>query len=188
MAPLQAAELGYELISPAQPTSDADKVEVVEFFWYGCPHCYDFEPYMEDWAKTKPDNVSYRLEAPPLNSSWTVHSRAFYAAETLSVLDKLHRPLFDAIHKDKRQLRTEAAILEFVAEVGLDKEAFAKAMNSFAVDTKIRRASQLARAHQIRGTPTVTINGKYKTSGSLAGGNPAVIDVIRELVREESSN
>lgn len=184
---VHSVEQGYELISPPQPTENPDKVEVVEFFWYGCPHCYDFESYIEEWLRTKPDNVDYRLVAPPLNRSWKTHSRAFYAAELLGVVDKVHRPLFDAIHKEQRRLNSEDALVDFVAELGIDKEAFREAMDSFAVDTRVRRASELARAHQVTGTPTVTINGKYKTSGTLAGSYPAMVRVIRELVDQETA-
>lgn len=182
------AQQGYEMVSPPQPTETGDKIEVIEFFWYGCPHCFAFEPHIDDWvANKKPDNVEFRLVAPPLNASWTNHSRAYYAAELLGVVDKFHTPLFEAIHKKKQRLFSEDQLVGFAGSVGIDETEFRDAMRSFAVDTKVRRANQMARDYRIDGVPTVAINGKYKTSGSLAGNYPNLIQILDQLIAAESS-
>lgn len=181
-----AADDGYEKIEPAQNTSVAEgKVEVLEFFWYGCPHCYRLEPSMESWLKDKPDNVVFKRIAPPLNPSWENHARAYYAAEALGVIDKLHQPLFDAIHKNKQRLRGKDELADFAATQGIDRDVFLKTMDSFAVESQLRRASQLARAYRLSGVPAVAINGKFKTSGSLAGSYPRMVQIVDQLSRKE---
>jgi thiol:disulfide interchange protein DsbA len=178
----------YEVISPPLPTDAKEGVEVLEFFWYGCPHCYAFHPHVDAWAKRKPANVKFRMVAAPLNPSWTMHSRAFYAAEVLDVLDKFHEPFFDAIHKGGKRMRKEDEIVAFASSLGIDGDAFRDAMNSFATETRLRRALQLADAYRISGVPTVAVNGKYKTSGQLAGGHPQVIQVMDKLIADESGS
>jgi len=99
---VMAAE-GYEMVTPAQPTTSKDKVEVVELFWYGCPHCYKFEPYVERWLKRKPKNVKFVRMPGVFRASWEIHARAYYTAEILGVVDKVHKPMFEAIHEQKRR-------------------------------------------------------------------------------------
>lgn len=182
------AQNGYEAVSPPVPTEVSDGVEVLEFFWYGCPHCYAFHPHVDAWAKRKPGNVTFRMVAAPLNPSWTMHSRAYYAAEVLGVLDKFHEPFFDAIHKDRKRMRKEDEVVAFAAGLGIDADAFRDALHSFATETSLRRALQLADAYRISGVPTVAVNGKYKTSGQLAGGYPQMIQVMDKLVADEGGS
>ena len=178
----------YDLVSPPLPTEGSEGVEVLEFFWYGCPHCYAFHPHVDAWAARAPANVKFRMVAAPLNPSWTTHSRAFYAAEVLDVLDKFHEPFFHAIHKERKRMRKEDEIVAFAESLGIDGKAFRDAMNSFATETRLRRAMQLADAYRISGVPTVAVNGKYSTSASRAGGYPQMIQVIEELVAQESGS
>jgi thiol:disulfide interchange protein DsbA len=185
-AATHADELGYELIDPAQNTSvEAGQVEVIEFFWYGCPHCYRLEPSMQAWLEEKPENVVFKRVAPPLNKNWENHARAFYAAEALGVTEKLHQPLFDALHKDKKRLFDKDDLADFAAEQGIDRDKFRKTMDSFAVSGQLNRATQLARAYRLGGVPAVVVDGKYKTSGTLAGTYPRMVEIIDELAKEE---
>ncbi len=174
---------GYETIKNAPARVDTERDEVLEYFWFGCPHCYAFEPTINAWAANKPDHVDFVREAPPLNPSWTAHSKAFYAAQLMGVTDEFFEPLFNAIHKDKKRLNTPKSISKFAATLGIDGDKFLKTMNSFAVDAKIRRSLDLARAAGINSVPSVVINGKYKTTGSIAGSNQRVIEVIEELTQ-----
>jgi thiol:disulfide interchange protein DsbA len=177
---------GWDPIEPPVPTSAEDaKVEVLEFFWYGCPHCYDIEPAMEDWV-SKQKNIDFRMVPAPLNPKWTIHSHFFYAAEALGVLDKLHNPLFDAIHKERRKLFDKDSLIDFASEQGVDKTAFTDAWNSFSVFVKVQQARKLTKQYQLTGVPTIGINGKYKTSASLAGSNEKMFAIMDELVAEES--
>ena len=184
-APARAQAQGYELVEPAQNTSTPDAVEVTEFFWLGCPHCYSFEPYIEDWKADMPSGAVLVREAPPLNPSWEQHSRAFYAARALGHEDEFVVAAFEAIHRDGKRLRKPAEIAEVAASVGMDPDEFEKAMGSFTVETALRRSVKLARGAGLTGVPTVVINGKYRTGAALAGGNAGIIDVIDRMVAIE---
>ena len=168
-------------------TRDPGRVEVLEFFWFGCPHCYAFEPAIDDWAASRPEYVDFVREAPPLNPSWESHSRAFYAAETLGVTDGMFDEMFDRIHRGREPMRKPAAIASFVEDLdlGVDAETFEKTMGSFAVETALRRSVMLARDAGVTGVPSILINGKYMTGNSLAGGHAGVIAVIERLTAEE---
>lgn len=177
---------GYSIIDPPVNTSVSDKVEVVEYFWFGCPHCFAFEPAINNWkANEMPDYVEFVRSAPPLNPAWEPHSRAFYAAELMGVTDQFLEPMFNAIHVERKPLRSPKQIVKFADELGLDSEKFEKTMNSFAANTKINQAMQMAAASGLSGVPSVVINGKYITGGSLAGSHDNVIRVINELVAKE---
>jgi len=182
----RAAGDGYDWLEPARNTSvAAGQVEVIEFFWYGCPHCYQLEPSMEAWLAEKPEGVVFKRVAPPLNPSWENHARAFYAAEALGVTETLHEPLFEALHKQRRKLRGKDELADFAGSLGIDRDKFRKTMDSFAVQGQLKRAMQLARSYQLEGVPAVAINGKYKTSGSLAGSYPRMMGIVDQLAREE---
>ncbi len=183
-APALAA--GYEPIDPPVNTSSGDKVEVVEFFWLGCPHCYRFEPIIEGWAKNdKPDYVEFVREAPPLNPAWENHSRAFYAGQLLNHEDEFTAAMFEAIHEERKAMRDPEDIADLAAEHGMDRDKFLGTMKSFAVETRMRRAMQLARNAGISGVPSVVVNGKYRTGAQEAGGYPQMIEVINERAEAE---
>jgi len=175
----------YETLSDPQPTSDPDRVEVLEVFWYGCPHCNRFQPYIEAWQKTKPDYVAYVRMPAIFRKSWEVHARAYYTALALGVLEKTHAAMFAAIHAQRRPMRNADDVGRFFAEHGVDPTAFRKAWESFAVDSGIRRSKVMQERYGIRGVPTVIVNGKYRVSGSLAGSYPNMIKVMDTLVDKE---
>lgn len=176
----------YKKLSQPQATVDANKIEVLELFWYGCPHCHKFQVHVERWLKTKPANVNYVRMPAVLREDWGLHARAFYTAETLGVIDKIHMPLFEAIHNEKRYLFTEGKLMQFFKEHGISNDDFRNTFHSFAVDSKVRRARQMSRRYQVRGTPAVIINGKYMTGPGMAKGFVNMIKVIDHLVAKDS--
>lgn len=177
--------VNYQTIGNPAPTVSGDSIEVLELFWYGCPHCYHFEPELSVWLKNKPDDVTFVRMPAVLGPSWELHARAFYTAELLGVADKIHMPLFDRIHKDKKPLRTAAELKDFFVEQGVSADEFDKIFSSFAVITKTNRAKQARDAYGFTGVPTLVINGKYRTTARLAGGNQQMLDVVDFLVEKE---
>ncbi|MCU7873764.1 MAG: thiol:disulfide interchange protein DsbA/DsbL [Candidatus Thiodiazotropha sp. (ex Lucinoma borealis)] len=177
---------GWDPIDPPVATTASEgKVEVIEFFWYGCPHCYHMEPQLEEWLKNKPENVEFIRVPAPLNSKWTVHAQFFYAAEILGLTEKLHNPLFTAIHDKKRKLYDKDSLIDFAVEHGADRQKFIDALNSFGVYVKVQNARKLGQRYQLDGVPAIGINGKYKTSGSLAGTYSKMFEIVTQLVSKE---
>lgn len=172
---------GYREIANPIPVAEAGSPEVLEYFWFGCPHCYAFEPHINAWADNKPDEVNFIREAPPLNPGWITHSQAYYAAKTLGVLDQFFEPMFHAIHRDDRALNRAVDIANFAAELGIDRDQFVQAMQSEEVTGLINNALQKASDSGITGVPSVVVDGKYLTGASEAGSFEAVIDVINRL-------
>lgn len=187
-APAQFREnASYERIVPPQPAAGDGKVEVVEIFWYGCPHCHRFQPFLERWLLTAPENVSFVRLPAILSERWAIHARAYYAAEALGVLERIHQPLFDAMHVEKRRLNSERELEDFFAEHGVDRDEFRKAFNSFAVSTKVARARDLTRRYGIDATPAVVVNGTWRTGPGMVGSFDNVIAVVDHLVAREGN-
>lgn len=178
---------GLAPINPPLNTSDPDKIEVVEFMWFGCPHCYSLEPHILAWREKMPENAVYIREAPPLNDSWKQHSQALYAARILEIEDEFAEKIFHAIHQEKKRVRKPSDIAKLAAELGVDKDKFESTMKSFAVMTKLTRASQLAAGAGLTGVPAVMINGKYLTSASIAGSHENMIEAINRAIELESA-
>ena len=177
----------YKRIQP-QKTASGDKIVVLEFFWYGCPHCYTFDAYIKRWKKNKPDNVEFTLVPAPLNPQWAVHTRAYYALELMGEIEKVHGPMFEAIHKKKQRLTDMASIADFVATLGVDKQQFLDTAKSFAVAGKIRKAEQLVHAYRLDGVPALAVNGKYMTGPYMAGNPQRAIDVLNYLIDKETKD
>jgi len=178
----------YLAIKPPVPTDDRNKVEVVEMFWYGCPHCFHFEPMLQAWLKHLPANVDFkRVPAVfPNKPLWELHARAYYTADLLGVLKKTHEALFNAIHKDREQLFTEDALANFYAKFGVDKKLFKETMHSFGVEMKVDRAKELTMRYGIDGVPTLVIDGKYRTFASLTNGEAGMLKVTDYLIQKET--
>jgi len=175
----------YRSIKP-QPTANADRVEVIEFFWYGCPHCFHFEPELKRWLADKPTNVDFIQIPAPLNKNWELHTKAFYALELMGMQKKLHEKIFEAMHMKKMRLFDEKSLTDFLVKQGVDREQFLKNMKSFTVSGKLNKARKMMKDYEVRGVPQIAINGKYVTSGRMAGGHKQMIDVVNFLVAEES--
>ena len=184
---VKAESVGYETLSPAQPTQNPAKIEIIEFFWYGCPHCYAFEPLLEKWKKNLPANVEFIRLPAAFNELWSKHAKAYYTAEALGIIDKIHTDFFEAIQNGKEKLDTEATLAAFFAAHGVTESQFKEAYNSFAVDSKMRQAPLMASRYGITGVPAIIVNGKYKTNGTLAGSHEKMIEVMDKLIKEEST-
>ncbi|MGD9834683.1 MAG: thiol:disulfide interchange protein DsbA/DsbL [Piscinibacter sp.] len=169
---------------PVPVTVPAGKVEVVEFFWYGCPHCNAFEPMLEAWVKKMPDFVAFRRVPVQFREEpFGTHQRIFYALEAMGRLETMHRKVFFAIHNDRQRLDKPADIAAFMTKNGVDGAKVVELMGSFAVQTKARQAKQLAEAYKIDGVPALGIQGRFYTSGSLAGGQDRMVLVAEYLIQ-----
>ena len=175
----------YTVISPVVKTSHPDKVVVTEVFWYGCPHCFRFEPYIENWEKQIPEGVVFEQVPSVLNPSWSVHARTFYALKLMGVQEQVHKKLFDAIHVKRKRLNSIDQLAKFVADQGLDEKLFRDSYASFPVDTQIRKSGQAEKRYGHSGVPAIIINGKYLASGTMAGSNDRLIKIIDFLVARE---
>lgn len=175
----------YKALAQPQATASADKIEVVELFWYGCPHCYRLEPVIGNWLKNKPDDVEFVRMPAIVGPPWELLAKAYYTAEFLGVMDTVHYALFDAIHKDKKKVVDEAAVQAIFEAQGVSAEDFKNTFNSFAVAVKVNNAKMMTKRYAISGVPTIIINGKYNTSGSLAGSNENILKVVDYLVEQE---
>lgn len=181
-----AAGKGYKDLAAIQPVQDPAKVEIIEFFWYGCPHCYQFEPQIEKWHETLPDNVNFIRQPAVFSKVWGQHAKAYFTAEVLDVVDKVHGDLFHAIQVKKQKLTSEEDLADFFVAHGVDKAAFHDAYNSFIVDTKMRQAKSMGPRYGLSGVPAIVVNGKYLVNGKSAGPYGGMIKVINELIAEES--
>lgn len=185
---LQAADfqegVNYKKLSQ-QPTESADKVEVLEFFWYGCPHCYTFEPYIQAWKKTKPANVEFIRVPAVFRPDWEVQARAYYALSNMGVIEDMHGKLFEEINKNKKPLNKFELMADFVEKNGVDREKFSEEYNSFAVDSMVRKSKKKQADYMIQGVPSVAVAGKYLTSGSMSGSYENLIKITDYLIAKE---
>ncbi len=176
-----------ELKNPVR-THNANKIEVMEVFWYGCPHCYDFEPLIDSWQSRTANDVDFR-RTPGV---WTgavemeLHSQAYYTAVSLGVLDKLHSAIFTAYHQQNNRLNSEQALAELFAKYGVDDTKFTKAFNSFTVKSNVQKAKKRQRGYEIRSVPNLIVNGKYRVSSNSAVKTQSdMLSVVNFLVDKE---
>jgi protein dithiol oxidoreductase (disulfide-forming) len=177
-----AQQIQYGELNPPQPVETQGKIEVIEFFWYGCPHCYTLEPYIETWLKKLPPDVQFRRVPAVFNSRWAHDATIFYTLESMGVLDKLHRPLFDAIHKSNLRTDNEAALSEWLQKNGVDPKKFTETMKSFGVQSKLRRATQQTVAYKIDGTPARAVAGRYTVSAEQGRTQQGMLQAVDGLV------
>lgn len=177
---------GYIRIAQPVRTSEPDKIEVTEVFWYGCSHCFDFEPMVASWAKKLPSDVVFRHSPAMWNELMVMHAQAFYTAQALGVFDQLHQAIFEAINLQGNRLDSQDAIEKlFVEHSDVDAESFRKAFDSFGVKSQVKQADARARAYGIAGTPELIINGKYRVTGRAAGSKANMLKVAEELIAKE---
>ena len=187
-APVEGIDF-LTLDKPASTEAPAGKVEVVEFFWYSCPHCNAFEPLLESWLDKLPKNVHFRRAPVMFRPTFEPQQRLFYVLEAMGKLPQLHKKVFNAIHNERQTLDTAEQIADWVAKQGVDKAKFMEQYNSFPVVTKARRATQLQEQYKVDGVPSMGVAGRYFTSGSLAGSMPRVLQVVdRKSTRLNSSH
>lgn len=172
----------YTELKAAQPVEAKGKVEVLEFFWYRCPHCYSLEPVLEPWTKKLPADVQFRRIPAVLADNWATDARFFYAFEALGVLDKVHKAFFDAIHRDRLNLSSEPAVTEWLKKNGIDRAKFDDAYKSFGVQAKVKRAAQLSAAYQLDGVPLLAVQGKYTISAEQGGTQNGMLETTDKVI------
>ena len=170
-----------------QPVRTGDQIEVLEIFWYGCPHCYALEPYLKKWLKNKPEFVEFVQLPAVLNRSWAFDARVFYTFVALGLMDELHEAYFDAIHQDRRRMKNVEQVASWAQEQGIDPKLILDTFNSFGVDSMLANATQMSGRYEADGVPTIIIDGKYRTTVSLAGGHNEIIDLINYLAQRAKS-
>jgi thiol:disulfide interchange protein DsbA len=187
---LATPQLGkeYGLVSPPQPTETGKKIEVLEIFYYGCPHCFDLEPILNAWVATLPADVAFRRMPAIFRDNWTQFAKTFYTLEALGVLEKIHGQLFNAIHVQGVEFANDAALFDWMQQHGVDRKKFADMYNSFSIQSKTMRARQLTREYGISGVPSIIVDGRFVTSSAMAGGHqavPGVVNYLIDLVRKD---
>ena len=183
-APLEAGKQYVELEN-AVPVAVPGKIEVVELFWYGCPHCYAFEPTINPWAEKLPEDVHFVRIPAMFGGPWDAHGQLFLTLQSMGVESKVHAAVFNAIQKEHKRLTDPDEMADFVATQGIDREKFLQTFNSFAVKGQIAKAKDLAKRYGISGVPTMIVNGKYRFDLGTAGGPEAALSVADQLIAKE---
>lgn len=177
----------YRALIPRVPTGLPEgRVQVVEVFWYGCPHCYSFEPLVDAWKKNLPEHVEFSHLPAPFNDTWARHARVYFAASALDVHEQVHQPFFEAIHVQGRNLTSESAILRFIDQIGLDADAFGAMMRSPEVSEQVGDASLLVQAFQVEGVPSMVVDGRAVISAGMTGSHEAMLEVVDHLIAQTS--
>ncbi|HSI47719.1 MAG TPA: thiol:disulfide interchange protein DsbA/DsbL [Ideonella sp.] len=179
-APVEGKD--YQKLSPPVPVTSAGKVEVVEFFWYGCPHCNALEPYLNQWLAKLPPDVSFRRIHVGFTPVHAYHLKLFYALEAMGVEAQYHSKVFAAIHVAHQRLGQDSEVLSWASSVGLDGAKLVSFMNSFSVAGKLPQARQLTAAYHVDGVPTLGVQGRYTTSPAMVGSETRVFNVLDALI------
>ena len=186
----QAPEGGYrdglDFQTLARPvnTEDANKIEVTEVFWYGCIHCFRLEPMLEDWVASLPEDVNFNNVPAIWHPTMEIHARIYYASKALGVLEQTHWPTFQRLNRNANALSSEEDILDFVEDLGIDREQYRRAFSSFGVNSQITQAQSKAQAYGIRGTPEIIVEGRYRISTEMTGTQQKMLDVAAWLVEQ----
>ncbi len=176
----------YETLTQPQPVETGDKIEIVDIFWYGCPACYRFLPFMEYMEQNLPDYVEIRRLPAIFNDVWQIHAQGYYTAHALGISEKHHREFFDRIHKEGVALDTKEAIIDFYSErSGVDKAKLESTWSSFSVNSNINKSLVMQQRYEVRGTPTIIVHGKYKVGGQLAGTYQNMMSIALRLAEHE---
>lgn len=175
----------YREIKPAQSTEPGAKVEVIEFFWYGCPHCFDLEPTLKKWLAKLPADVTFKRVPAIFRQSWVAGAQTYYTLETMGELDRMHGKVFDAIHVDRQAFNDIGTISTWMSKNGIDGKKFEDTAKSFAVSGKVQRAQQMSAAYQLTGVPALVVDGKYIALGNSFDGMLANLDALIDRARAE---
>jgi thiol:disulfide interchange protein DsbA len=175
----------FQVLDPRAPVeAPAGKIEVVEFFWYSCPHCNAFEPLLEGWVKKLPKDIAFRRSHVAFRDDFVPQQRLFLALDAMGQVDKLQAKVFAAIHVEKLNLSRADSIAEWVAKQGVDKAKFLEQYNSFTTATKATRATQLQNAYKVEGVPALGVAGRFYTDGSMAGSMERALQVVESLIAD----
>lgn len=175
----------YNRLPQAVRTRDTSKIEVVELFWYGCHHCYSFEPIVKRWKSTLPEDVDFWQSPAMWAPIMATHAKAYFVASNLGVLDKLNPALFAALNIEGKKLANEDQLAALFVRHGVDREAFLKEFNSFGVSRQVKQADARARSYKLQGTPELVVNGKYRVSSKGLKSQREMLDVVDFLVEKE---
>lgn len=184
----QAAEAPaapYVELSNPVPVAVPGKIEVVELFWYGCPHCYKFEPVINPWVEKLPSDVNFKRIPAMFGGPWDAHGQMFLTLESMGVEHKVHSAVFKAIQEEHKKLTSPDEMAEFLATQGVDKDKFLATFNSFAIKGQVNQARELAKKYEITGVPTMVVNGKYRFDIGSAGGAEQALQLADKLVDKE---
>ncbi|HUF80036.1 MAG TPA: thiol:disulfide interchange protein DsbA/DsbL [Burkholderiales bacterium] len=172
----------YRLIS-AQAVETGDRIEVIDFFWYGCPYCNELQPALDDWAKRKPADVELRRVPVILKDSWAPHARIYYALELLGESERLHSRVYHSYHVEELRMSRPDVMEQWAAKQGIERRMWLDAYYSPEVDARVARALQLTKRYDIQGTPSVVVDGRYLTSSSMTPTVRGVVSVLEDLIR-----
>lgn len=176
----------YQELPSAVRTADPEKIEVIEVFWYGCNHCFRFQPLVDNWHRNAADDIHFVRFPAIWNSLMQIHARAYYAAESLDAVDQVHEEIFDAINLRGNRLQNENQLATLFSENGIDEEAFSQAFNSFTVNNQVNQAERRMRDYQIQSTPNMIVNGKYLiTTNQAVNTQQDMLNVVDYLVEQE---
>ncbi len=180
------ADIDYRVIKP-QPVAAADRIEVIDFFWYGCPHCNNLQPALERWISRKPADVVIRRIPAILRDSWAPHARIYYTLEALGEAERLHQRVYHGYHVEELHMSKPEVMSAWAVRNGIDRERWEQAYNSPEVQRRVEEAAKLTRAYQITGTPSLVVNGRYLTSGNMAESLNAIVAITEGLVQKVRS-
>jgi thiol:disulfide interchange protein DsbA len=177
--------IDYKRIARPMTTEDPSKVEVMELFWYGCPHCYRLEPHLNAWLKKQPKTVNFVRVPAVFNPGWAYHAKMYYTADLLGVLDKMHPAIFNAMHVKRKKLNSDSEVYALFKEFGVSEKDFNSTFNSFAVDSLVRKATDITRRSNISGVPSLVIDGKFVTDGPMGNGHEGMLRITDFLIQKE---
>ena len=172
----------YRLI-PVQPVETGERIEVIDFFWYGCPYCNDLQPALEEWLKRKPDDVALRRVPAILRDSWAPHARIYYALELLGEVERLHLKVYGGYHVEQLHMSKPEVMEQWAAKHGIERQRWLDAYFSPETDARIARAFQATKRYDVQGTPSLVVDGRYLTSSSMTSTVRGVVTVLEDLVR-----
>jgi thiol:disulfide interchange protein DsbA len=181
----------YRLVIPPQPVETGNKIEVIEFLYYGCSHCFDAEPYLKQWMSRMPKDVTFRRIPAVFRDDWVPLTKTFYTLEALGELDRLHSDVFEAIHAKHIDLNNEQMLLDWMEQHGVNRKKFADAYNSFSIKNRAEYAKKLTQAYGVEGTPSLVVDGKYLTGPGMTGSHESAMRVLDQLIdkaRQERSS
>ena len=174
----------YAVLTQPRPTDSDGKIEVLEFFWYGCPHCNELHPRIKTWLKQKPKDVNFRYVPAIFRSNWIPGAKTFYALEALGETDRLHDKVYEAIHRDKIDLTKDEVLFDWMAKQGIDRKKFVDVYNSFAVQNQASRSTHMSKDYGLTGVPAVVVDGRYLTSGRMGSTPEDTIRTMDELIEK----
>lgn len=173
-------DIEYRLIA-AQPVETGERIEVIDFFWYGCPYCNELQPALEDWIRRKPSDVALRRIPAVLRDSWAPHARIYYTLEALGEVERLHLKVYDGYHVEELQMSRSEVMEQWAVRNGIGRRRWFDAYHSPEVEAKVARARELAQRYEVRGTPSMVVDGRYLTSSSMATVR-GVVPVVEDLI------